>query len=47
MIFLQAQGGGMESMMPLLLLMMGIFLVVQFVIVGPKQKKREKKWRPL
>jgi preprotein translocase subunit YajC len=42
MIFLQAQGGGMESMMPLLLLMMGIFLVVQFVIVGPKQKKREK-----
>lgn len=29
-------------MMPLLLLMMGIFLVVQFVIIGPKQKKREK-----
>lgn len=40
-MFLQAQGG-MDSMMPLLLLMMGIFLVVQFVIVGPKQKKREK-----
>ena len=40
-MYLQAQGG-MESMMPLLLLMMGIFLVVQFVIVGPKQKKREK-----
>jgi preprotein translocase subunit YajC len=42
MIFLQAQGEGRGSMMPLLLLMMGIFLVVQFVIVGPKQKKREK-----
>ena len=40
-MYLQAQGG-MESMMQLLLLMMGIFLVVQFVIVGPKQKKREK-----
>lgn len=40
-MYLQAQGG-MENMMPLLLLMMGIFLVVQFVIVGPKQKKREK-----
>lgn len=40
-MYLQAQGG-MDSMMPLLLLMMGIFLVVQFVIVGPKQKKREK-----
>lgn len=40
-MYLQAQGG-MEGMMPLLLLMMGIFLVVQFVIVGPKQKKREK-----
>ena len=40
MIYLQAQGG--MDMMPLLLLMMGIFLVVQFVIIGPKQKKREK-----
>jgi preprotein translocase subunit YajC len=40
MMYLQAQGG--MDMMPLLLLMMGIFLVVQFVIVGPKQKKREK-----
>jgi len=40
-MYLQAQGG-MGDMMPLLLLMMGIFLVVQFVIVGPKQKKREK-----
>jgi preprotein translocase subunit YajC len=39
-MYLQAQGG--MDMMPLLLLMMGIFLVVQFVIVGPKQKKREK-----
>jgi preprotein translocase subunit YajC len=40
MMYLQAQGG--MDMMPLLLLMMGIFLVVQFVIIGPKQKKREK-----
>lgn len=40
-MYLQAAQGGMD-MMPLLLLMMGIFLVVQFVIVGPKQKKREK-----
>lgn len=40
MIYLQAQGG--MDMMPLLLLMMGIFLVVQFIIIGPKQKKREK-----
>ena len=39
-MYLQAQGG--MDMMPLLLLMMGIFLVVQFVIIGPKQKKREK-----
>ncbi len=39
-MYLQAQGG--MDMMPLLLLMMGIFLGVQFVIVGPKQKKREK-----
>lgn len=26
----------------IIFLMMGIFLVVQFVIIGPKQKKREK-----
>lgn len=26
----------------LMFLIMGIFLVVQFVIIGPKQKKREK-----
>lgn len=41
-MYLQAAQGGMDSMMPLLLLMMGIFMVVQFVIIGPKQKKREK-----
>lgn len=40
-MYLNAQGG-LGDMMPLMLLMMGIFLVVQFVIVGPKQKKREK-----
>ena len=45
MMYLQAQGG--MDMMPLLLLMMGIFLVVQFVIVGPKQKKREKEMASL
>ncbi len=39
MILLQAQGG-MDF--TLLFLMMGIFLVIQFVIIGPKQKKREK-----
>jgi preprotein translocase subunit YajC len=26
----------------IIMLMMGIFLVVQFVIIGPKQKKKEK-----
>lgn len=40
-MFLQAAQGGMD-MFPMLLLMMGIFLVVQFVIIGPKQKRREK-----
>lgn len=40
MIILQAAQGGMDF--TLLFLMMGIFLVVQFVIIGPKQKKREK-----
>lgn len=42
MIFLQAapQGGGMDF--SLIFLMMGVFLVIQFVIIGPKQKKREK-----
>lgn len=40
MIFLQAAQGGMDF--TLIFLMMGIFLVVQFVIIGPKQKKREK-----
>jgi preprotein translocase subunit YajC len=41
MIILQAApGGGMD--MSIIFLMMGIFLVIQFVIIGPKQKKREK-----
>jgi preprotein translocase subunit YajC len=38
MILLQASPFNFE----IILLMMGIFLVVQFVIIGPKQKKREK-----
>lgn len=40
LFLLQAQQGGFDF--TLILLMMGIFLVVQFVIIGPKQKKREK-----
>jgi preprotein translocase subunit YajC len=39
-ILLQAAQGGFD--MTIIFLMMGIFLVVQFVIIGPKQKKKEK-----
>lgn len=39
-ILLQAAQGGFD--MTIIFLMMGIFLVVQFVIVGPRQKKKEK-----
>jgi len=39
-MILQAPAGGFDF--TILFLMMGIFLVVQFVIIGPKQKKREK-----
>jgi preprotein translocase subunit YajC len=39
-ILLQAAQGGFD--MTIIFLMMGIFLVVQFVIIGPRQKKKEK-----
>lgn len=39
-ILLQAAQGGFD--MSIIFLMMGIILVVQFVIVGPRQKKKEK-----
>ncbi len=42
MLYLQTApaGGGMDF--SLIFLMIGMFLVIQFVIIGPKQKKREK-----
>lgn len=41
MLYLQSPPqGGFDF--TLIFLMMGIFLVIQFVIIGPKQKKREK-----
>jgi len=40
MIILQAQGAGFNPM--IFLLIMGIFLVVNYVIIIPKQKKKEK-----
>lgn len=40
MIFLQAPSAGFEP--GILFVIMGAFLIIQFVIIGPKQKKREK-----